>query len=365
MNEEELLSKLVSIDSQTHKSNKEIIEFISSFFLRLGVNPEVKNVNKNKKTFNLILKIPRTKESDMPPLILSGHTDTVMISNEEQLLPEVRNGVLFGRGACDMKAGLTSIMLACKDYLKEKERSKDVYVIFTSDEEGSGEGIIKLCKDFSLNERADIIVAEPTNNNLFIGQKSCLDLELIFNGERMHSSMLQPNNLNKNAILNATSFINKVMELLQSEYQGYDELFGYTSFNVGTILSEGAPNIVPDKCIIKINIRANPNYNIDEIQDKVLRIAERIDPKVKIKILFKGDSFMTSKESRIINKILNSCKCDLKYKWAWTEASYLSKYGDVVIFGPGNPEYAHKNNEQVKISDIEMFRKIYFTLMTK
>ncbi len=102
----------------------------------------------------------------------------------------------------------------------------------------------------------------------------------------MHSSMLQPNNLNKNAILNATSFINKVMELLQSEYQGYDELFGYTSFNVGTILSEGAPNIVPDKCIIKINIRANPNYNIDEIQDKVLRIAERIDPKVKIKILF-------------------------------------------------------------------------------
>ncbi|MCX6778800.1 MAG: M20/M25/M40 family metallo-hydrolase, partial [Candidatus Magasanikbacteria bacterium] len=152
MTELQILKKLISLDSQVTKSNK---------------NCRITKLKKgNLDLYNLVIHFPGVTSTN--PLIFSGHTDTVPVSNrwtKNPFTPTVSQGKIFGLGSSDMKAGLAALITTALS-IKEKP-TRDIYFLFDADEEESCTGGYAFLKDIKIKSRtAQVIVAEPTGGDL-------------------------------------------------------------------------------------------------------------------------------------------------------------------------------------------------------
>ena len=143
----DILNELISINSQCTISNKKIIEYIKSRLGQFEVK-EFKFKKGNLDLYNLVVKIPG--QSSRSPIVFSGHTDTVPVSNEwtlDPFKPVLKENNLFGLGSSDMKAGLACMMAAALNVTNPKN---DIYLLFDADEEGDVTGGPNLIKEFTL-----------------------------------------------------------------------------------------------------------------------------------------------------------------------------------------------------------------------
>jgi len=363
----EILRNLVNIDSRFDKSNKKIIDYIAELLKKFECTIfEVDNAT--PKIYNLVVKI-KGKESDSP-LVFIGHTDTVLTNENWSTNPFEaieKNGKLYGLGSTDMKAGLAAMISVAQNINFEPEQ--DVYLIFDSDEEYSGKGGLDLVEKFSLNN-ARIIIPEPTNENLIIGQKGCIDLEIETQGESLHSSKTSPEkNERLNANYKAIKICNALIDYEKRIYEKKDREYGSSIFSINYILGgSGAANVLSDRCILRTNRRLLPQENLEEVYEEIERIILEQDPDAKIKKLFYGGTFLTDKESpfskkvkEIANKYLEKSNFGIKH--SWTEAAVFSKWGEIIVFGPGHEEMAHKTNEYCELKNLENFSRIFKELV--
>jgi acetylornithine deacetylase/succinyl-diaminopimelate desuccinylase family protein len=363
METKDILKNLVNIDSRFDKSNKEIIDYIAELLKKFECTRfEVDNTT--PQLYNLVVKI-KGKESDSP-LVFIGHTDTVLTNENWNTNPFEaieKNGKLYGLGSTDMKAGLAAMISVVQNINFETEQ--DIYLIFDSDEEYSGKGGLNLVEKFSL-KNARIIIPEPTDEKLIIGQKGCIDLEIETNGESLHSSKTSPEkNERLNANYKAIKICNALINYEKSIYEKKDIKYGSPVFSINYIIGgSGAANVLSDKCVLRTNRRLLPQENLEETYKEIEKIILEQDPNAKIKKLFYGGTFLTDKESafskkvkRIAEKYLEKSNFEIKH--SWTEASVFSKWGEVIVFGPGHEEMAHKANEYCELENLKNFSRIF------
>jgi len=362
----DLLKELICIDSNVNKSNIELIELTKNKLKNLDIQ-EYSFLKKDLKLFNLVAKI-NGKSSDNP-LVFVAHTDTVPASdkwNSNPLEPIEKDGKIYGLGSSDMKAGIACMLAAALSL--EKQPRQDVYLVFDADEEGSGLGALSLIDRFSL-ANAKIIIAEPTTRKIIIGQKGCIDLEIETFGKAMHSSRTNfEQNHKNNAIYKIARIIQALLNYEKEIEKKEDKEYGKPNMNLGFIQGGNAPTVLADKCVLKISRRLLPSESLDNVFNEISKIVLQEDPEARIKKLFWGESFKTEKNTEFIKNIINISKLFyedilLDVNKAWTEASLFSKWGETVIFGPGQEEQAHQANESVEISDLDKFTKIYKQLM--
>ena len=301
----------------------------------------------------------------IPPIILSGHFDTVPTGNNQWSVDpfagEVHGGKIWGRGSSDMKGGLAAMILAAIQAFNEKPPSGGVKIIFTADEEPGCHGIQHLVSILKGPAKASaIIVGEPTSNLPATGHKGAIYLKAIFSGKTAHSSMPEKG---INAIYKAARSIIKISDY--SFGTEPDPLLGYPTINVGKINGGLNINSVPDHAEFTIDIRTNTKVNHNEVLKKI--VSETLAGSV-IEKMVDLQPVSSPVDNPFIQLVYSVCGIEssspgfpmaLPYL---TDGTVLQRYygnAPTVILGPGECEMAHMTDEYCNTDKLEKSVKLY------
>ena len=332
-----ILKDLIKFNTIKDKENKEIIDYIEKILLEKGLKTE----NKGK---NLIMSTD--KEARLGFL---GHTDTVEFidgweTNPFELTP--KGNRLYGLGTSDMKGGIAAIL----DAVIETDLSTlkhGIKLYFTYDEEIGFGGVYDIVK---LNEKfpETMIFGEPTYNEILVGSKGLLEVDIIFKGIKAHSSNPEKG---KSANMNAVKFIYELDKFYNDEIKkDLDDNYEvpYTTMNVGLINGGSAKNSVPANCKVSIDFRVIKNEHIVLIKNKLNELCVKYDCKIDIV----EEIFPFCNEVEFTDKI--------KTANFMTEASIVDGCKKIIL-GVG-PVTAHEVNEYITIESynklVEQYKNI-------
>ena len=286
----ELLSltrDLVRIDSvirpETGNTERELVKFIASWLkIKLAINALVEEVEPGRE--NIIVTVD--SGSAGPCLMLEGHTDVVsegdrLSWSHDPFGGETRDGKLYGRGSCDMKAGLAVNLITIKALLKSGLPFKGKILLgFVCDEEGMMIGI----KDFIKKGHADdvdaALICEPEENQLCLSMKGAIRAIVRIRGKMAHGAMPRTG-INPNPRLARIILAFEDYEKEEIERCGKDEFLGYPSITftviqappVGPAGSSPAQlNVMPGQAVGYVDIRTIPVQSHEEIRKRLKAI---------------------------------------------------------------------------------------------
>lgn len=315
-------------------------------------------------------------------LMFNGHID-VMPPGDETLWdnppfePVIKDGILYGRGAADMKSGLMAAIMAVK-LLKDAEIDLPGEVIITSvcDEEGGGNGSMQA---IASGQRADgVVVCEGTDQELILAHMGFVFFRVEFSGIACHSGM-KTNGVN--AIEKAIKAINALNELEHKWLLKYKHpLLPPPNLNIGVIKGGTAGSTVPDECYFETCVHYLPNLMSkkqieEEFMDTINRVAKS-DPFLeknppKVTIYQAGNGFEMDLDHGLVNSFKNSFKLamDKEVKAVGSPAGCDSRLWrsiakmPTIQFGPGSLKMAHAINECVPVEEYLNAILIYANLI--
>lgn len=275
MTSQELLARLVSFDTTSHKSNLALIQFVSDYLTGLGVAPHLVAAEDAPKA-NLFATLG---PDDKPGVALSGHTDVVPATDQawtsDPFTMRVEDGKLYGRGTCDMKGFLASV-LALAARVDQGKLQTPLHLAFSYDEEIGCTGVRPMLAQFGsdLIRPRMAIIGEPTSMRVVDAHKGPVRWRVDIKGHAAHSSMAH---LGVNAIDVAGKLIAELSRIAQDlkTNHAHDRFEpGYATLQVTEIEGGNATNIVPATCWLGFDVRATPGLDPDEIETRLRRFAE-------------------------------------------------------------------------------------------
>jgi succinyl-diaminopimelate desuccinylase len=332
-------------------------------------NIDIKNVK------NIWLK----KGSQKPLIVFAGHTDVVPPGNikdweTDPFKPEIKNDILYGRGASDMKSSIAAMVSATQRFIENNPDHKgSIGFLLTSDEEGPAKyGTQKVIEKFK-NDKMEIdycIVGEPTSNKKFgdtikNGRRGSITGHLKILGIQGH--IAYPD-LAKNPIHISGILLNKLNDY---EWDNGNKYFPKTSFQVSSIKSdEVASNMIPGHVDIIFNLRFSNELTQKNIKEKFDEILSDLNCNYKISWNCSAEPFIT-KEGKltkilqnVVKETINIESC-LSTTGGTSDARFISQHAkETIEFGPLN-ESAHKINENISLQDLNNLEKIYYNTLCK
>ncbi|SOB96726.1 acetylornithine deacetylase [Stappia indica] len=361
-----ILKDLVGFDTTSRNSNLALIAHVEAFFAARGI-ATTRVPDETGEKANLIATIG---PKDVPGYVLSGHTDVVPVDGQnwtsDAFTLTERDGLLYGRGACDMK-GFLACCLAKVDDMLARDLAKPIHFALSYDEEVGCKGvpslIERLVETVALPEAC--FVGEPTEMQVIIGHKAKRSYRAIVTGRTCHSS-LAPQGVN--AIDHAARLILKVREMGIELAEGpSDPLYDVpvTTAHTGTVSGGIALNIVPDHCEFAFEFRVLPGEDADALVDEVMRFArEEIEPEMKARAPETGIAFEqvssfpgldTSADADVTRLAKRLAERNDHAKVAYgTEGGRFVEIAAIptVVIGPGSIEQAHKADEFIAVSEL-------------
>lgn len=328
---------------------------------------------------NVVAWLPGTP--DGPTVLLDAHQDTVPTSGMtiEPFTPIERDGRLFGRGACDVKGAMASMLAAAIRLAGEgKQTRANVILSMTCDEEFGQLGAIDLAKrlgnDSAVMPRVPdlAIVSEPTDLNVVIAHKGVLRWRIKTSGTSVHSSR-------PDAGVNAVYAMAKIVSALESIADQLSihgprhPLCGQPTLIVGTIRGGQSVNIVPDECHIEIDRRVLPGESIDVISQQTEQaIRELAD--VPFEMLPPDtlcDPLMDRDNHELAETLRNHATDVAGHSQAvgvayTTHAPKFAAIGiPTVVFGPGSIDQAHTKDEWIETQQLDQSAEILYRLISQ
>ncbi len=355
-----LTQKLLSFNTINPPGNEEKIAIFAGSLLEKE-KFTVKYHQFGHERLHLIAEKGLSRER--PPLVLSGHFDTVPLGNTEWSVDPfsgtINGGKIFGRGSSDMKGALASMIIAAINASKERLPG-GLRIIFTAGEELGCQGITHMSDENLLAGNASaIIVGEPTGNIPAIGHKGAIYLNATASGKTAHSSMPE---MGDNAIYKVVDAITAIRDLNFEAEQDY--LLGYPTLNIGKIAGGMNINSVPDHAEFTIDVRTTTKSDHNSILKK---IGVAAGDNIKLEKIIDINPVFTPIDHPFVKIVNNECTSSglpkaLPYL---TDGAVLQKvYGaPVVILGPGEASQAHKTDEWCDISLIEKSVRIYTNII--
>ena len=321
--------KLMAIDSTTGNEYR-LADYLTTNFKPHGAKIEIQQVSKKQK--NLFFKWGN------PKIIFCTHLDTV----PPHIAPSKKDGIIYGRGACDAKGQIAVMYETCRQLYKENQ--KDFGLLLLADEEkksGGAKVANKLITGCNY-----IIVGEPTENKLIMAAKGISSLEVTISGKAAHSGY--PEN-GESAVENFRLFLNKLSKIKFS----HDKLLGKTTYNIAQLKASNPINVIPDKLTCKILFRTTfATHNI--IQEKIKTLGAK---NIKLCFIHNNPPMNFFTVAGFKTGIVSF----------GSDAPTLNKLGKCLLYGPGNILTAHTKFEQIKVSDLEKSVKqlkiLYYKLL--
>jgi acetylornithine deacetylase len=302
-------------------------------------------------------------------MIWECHQDTVPVDGMivDPFGASIEGGKLYGRGACDVKAGAAAMLSAFARLVREKPPgSAQVTLAFVVDEEHTFLGIQHLMRSGLTAQAA--IVAEPTSLDIVTAHKGVVRWRIETTGRACHSS--QPDQ-GINAIYRMGRVLRGIETYAEQLGSGRsDPDLGYPSLSVGMIHGGASPNTIPDHCRIEIDRRLIPGENPNTVSEELnnyLRNSAGIDFEfVSTPPVFACPALTPRNIEGLQNRLgqaINSvrgCHRVLSVPYG-TDASTIAESGiPTVVFGPGHIEQAHTKDEWVELSQVEAAAEILF-----
>lgn len=314
-----------------------------------------------------------------PLLVFAGHTDVVPTGPLDQwqsppFEPEIRDGMLYGRGAADMKGSVAAFLTACERFIANHPDHKgSIAWLITSDEEGpSVNGTIKVIEHLEARqEKIDwCLVGEPSSTNkvgdvIKNGRRGSLGCQLIVKGIQGH--VAYPH-LAENPIHTA---LPALTELCGQTWDQGNEHFPPTTFQISNIHSgTGATNVIPGEVEITFNFRYSTEVTAEELQHRVETLFDKHQLNYTLDWNLSGLPFLTP-EGQLVDAICHSIldvtgnKTELSTAGGTSDGRFIAPTGaQVVELGPLNATI-HKINECVKAEDLNTLSDIYESILKR
>ncbi len=365
----ETLASLVQINSvnpayENGRGERDISLWIRRFFESRGIEVSEQNVLPDRS--NVIARLPGRDSTRR--IVLEAHMDTVSCQGMTipPFEPRIEAGKLYGRGACDTKAGLAAMMHAVASLHADKHRPPcDVLLAAVVDEEHAFRGVLRLCEGLAAEAA---IVAEPTQMRAVIASKGVLRWRIVVRGRAAHSSK-------PHLGVNAINHMARVVLAIEADHQrlaaSEHPLLGPATSNVGLIRGGVQINFVPDECIIEIDRRLLPGERAEAVLshyrgllDELARTHDDLEAVMEPPMLVDEaletpvDSPSVRLASAILDEMnLDGTPCGVPFG---SDASKLSRHGiPSLIIGPGSIDRAHAAVEYVELDQVEQAFEFY------
>lgn len=358
MEYQSILSKLIAYKTDGDENGiNNCLRFVQKTLNKKGWETAlVKNYENNKN--NLIAVLNGNLNNINDGIILAGHIDTVTTdernwcSNPFSLTSS--NGEYCGLGVADMK-NFTAAILANLENISNLNTNKPIMLALTNDEETLMFGIKSVIEFLKQNKIFPkfAIIGEPSNMDFGNSNKGFYEFETVINGKAAHSS--EPS-----VGINAVYIMSKIISFIEKLNKKY--INDGTTINVGIINGGTMCNIVPEKCIIRWDVRTLQKKHLNQINNSVIKYLDKLlkdynGATYTNEIVFKIPPF-EYKQNLIVENLKNILEIKEFPYSAATEAGFYQELGiNCVIFGCGNIKDCHSVNEKIKIEDFETYQK--------
>jgi succinyl-diaminopimelate desuccinylase len=317
--------------------------------------------------------IKHGRSQQAPVLAFAGHTDVVPTGPLEKwasdpFVPTHRQGLLFGRGAADMKTSLAAMVVAIEDFsAAHPQHAGSVAVLFTSDEEGpSVDGTVKVVQWLQARgQRLDYcIVGEPTSvqrlgDMVKNGRRGSMSGRLTVRGVQGH--IAYPH-LAKNPIHLAAPAL---AELAGIEWDAGNAYFPPTSWQMSNIhAGTGAGNVIPGELVVDFNFRFSTENTVESLQARVVEVLQRHGLQFDLSWTVSGLPFLTpvGELSQALSHAIEAetgVRTELSTTGGTSDGRFIARIcPQVVEFGPVNATI-HQIDEHVAVEDIAPLAAIY------
>lgn len=357
----DLLRRLVGVPSANPPGNEgAVATMLAAALDREGVEARLEDVYPGRPNLGADFG-----PAGGPTLLLNGHTDTMPPGAGWTTDPYeaiVRDGKVYGLGACDMKAGIAA-MTGALVALKRSEiplRGR-VHLDAVIDEEAGGAGTKQTVAS---GRRADFaIIAEPTGLDVLRLGNGQVNFQVTFHGSAGHGSTPEAGH---NAIYDAASFVSLVEAENARLAESPHPVIGPASYNVGRVDGGLRTSIIPAECSVGVDRRILPGQSIREAIADLDELLERLRAErrhvradrtidVEYEPFEVPDDLPGCRALRDAASAVMGREVSFGGLRATTDAVFLTNSGTpTVVFGPGSLEQAHRPDEYVSIEQLEL-----------
>ena len=285
------------------------------------------------------------RRPNVPLVVLAGHYDTVPA--QDNLPGRIANGAVHGLGAADMKGGLAVALELVRDFAVEPPAACDVALLVFGREElpARFNPLPALFEGSQLiHETSLAIVLEPTAGAIQAGCVGNMTVRATFHGVSGHSARPW---LAQNAIHAAIDGLARIAALSRREVVISDLSF-YEVASVTRLEAGIADNVVPDSATATINYRYTPDRTSEEAQAYLRSL---LPDGVDVETISDSPPARVVADAPLVRALREAGDLALEPKQAWTNvADFTSRGIDAVNFGPGDPVFAHRRDEQVDVA---------------
>jgi succinyl-diaminopimelate desuccinylase len=312
-----------------------------------------------------------------PVFCFAGHTDVVPTGPLEEwrtdpFVPSIKDGVLYGRGAADMKSGLAAMVTACEAFVGAHPNHKGtIAFLITSDEEGpSIDGTKRVVETLAARkERIDYcIVGEPSSEKLIgdtvkVGRRGSFSGRLTVHGVQGH--VAYPH-LAENPV---HTFAPALAELTSRVWDEGTEHFQPTTFQISNFnAGTGAPNVIPGELKARFNLRYSPIQTQERLKETVEGILRKHGVRFTIEWYVSGEPFYTAPGalSEAVGAAIHEvtgARPKISTGGGTSDGRFIAPLGaQVVELGVVNATI-HKVNECVRVEEIDKLHQIYVSVL--
>ncbi|MDX2226285.1 MAG: M20 family metallopeptidase [Verrucomicrobiae bacterium] len=373
-----LLQDLIAIPSvnphgdagvPAHQTGENVIaDYVLERFREIGLSPRKQTVYPGRPN---ALGFTASSKGKKPVLLLCPHIDTVSVLGMtiNPFDPKIKNGRVYGRGACDDKGPLSAMLWALGQVLKNRPKELRYDVVFAAvmGEEAGNDGIRHLMKS---GQRADFVIAgEPTDLNPVHTHKGAMWMKLTARGVAVHSS--QPHK-GENAIYKLARAITYLeTEQFPRLQKIKNRVLGSPTLSVGTMQGGSKVNIVPDFATCEVDFRLVPEQKAQKVLTEIRAGFKKHKIDVEVSSSRNCQALYTDPANPHIRKLATLSKQMagrgkvLGAPW-FCDASIASEYRlPAIAWGPGSIAQAHTKDEFIEISELEKGAAIFEEFLTQ
>jgi len=312
-----------------------------------------------------------------PLLVFAGHTDVVPTGpledwGSDPFMPEIRDGMLYGRGAADMKGSLAAMVTACESFIAaHPDHRGSIGFLITSDEEGpSVNGTVKVVNHLvKSGVKIDMcLVGEPSSTEqlgdiIKNGRRGSLNGKLTVFGKQGHVAY-------PHLAINPIHLAAPVLaELAAIEWDHGNDHFPPTSFQIANIHSgTGAENVVPGELTAQFNLRYSTELTEQQIRERIHSVLDRHELRYTLDWRLSGEPFLTPAGELVeatrqaINRVMH-IDTRLSTSGGTSDGRFIAPTGAQVLeLGPVNATI-HQVNECVGVDALDQLSDIYTVML--
>jgi succinyl-diaminopimelate desuccinylase len=308
-----------------------------------------------------------------PLLVFAGHTDVVPTGDRgkwtsDPFQPEIRDGMLYGRGAADMKSSIAAWLVAVEDFIAaHPDHAGSIGWLITADEEGPAiNGTVKVVEHLETRqEKIDYcVVGEPSSTThmgdvIKNGRRGSLGAKLIVKGVQGHVAYphLADNPIHRVAPALA--------ELAAETWDHGNEFFPATSFQISNInAGTGATNVIPGDCEVLFNFRFSTELTAEDLKVRTEAILNKHGLHYQLDWTLSGQPFLTARGALVdaavtAIKDVTGIDTELSTAGGTSDGRFIAPTGaQVVELGPINATI-HKIDEHTPVAELEPLASVY------